>query len=455
MPDQTLITHGRLVCCDADWQLLEDHALLLSDGAIADLGPSAELSARYPAAERLDADGQLVMPSGICAHTHFYGAYARGMGIPGPAPVNFPQILRRLWWPLDRALSADAVRLSALVCALDAIKHGTTTLIDHHASPACVEGSLDHIADVLEQAGLRGVLCYEVSDRDGPAAAEAGIVENARFLREVDRRANIAASFGLHASMTLSDETLRRCLAANPAGGFHIHVAEHEADQEDSLARYGCRVVERLAEHGILGPRSIIAHAVHTTPAEHALLAESGSWVSHQPRSNMNNAVGAMAWEDLLAAGVRLCLGNDGFSNNMWAEWKAAYLLHKVVSRDARRANGADIARVALQHNAALIQQFFPDKPIGSLEVGAAADLILVDYRPFTPLNGGNFPWHVLFGFEASMVTHTIVAGRLLMRDRQVLTLDERGIQREALALAPAIWREYERGAERVLATQD
>ena len=447
-----LITNGLLICCDEGQSILPDHALLLRDGVIADLGPSNGMRERYPQAEYLDAKGQLVLPGSICAHTHFYGAFARGMSIPGPPPVDFPQILRRLWWPLDRALNAEAVRLSALVCAIDAIKHGTTTLIDHHASPHCVDGSLDLIADALEECGLRGVLCYEVSDREGTDAAEAAIAENQRFQRAAERRPLIAASFGLHASMTLSDATLRRCQAANPNGGFHIHVAEHETDQEDSLAKYGQRVVERLSYHGILGPKSIIAHAVHTNRSEHQLLAESRSFVSHQPRSNMNNAVGAMAWEEQLAAGVHLCLGNDGFSNNMWAEWKAAYLLHKSNSRDARLANGADIAQVALTNNAALACQFFPSTTIGTIAVGAAADLILVNYRPFTPMNSANFPWHVLFGFEASMVTHTIVAGQLLMSAGQLLTVDERQIQQEALALAPQIWRNYEHEASKILA---
>lgn len=449
--EKLLLTRGNLICCDEEWQILDDYALLTNEGIIADLGPSEEMFKRHPDADVIDVKGKLIMPGGICAHTHFYGAYARGLAIPGPAPVDFPQILRRLWWPLDRSLNSDAVRMSVLVCALDAIRHGTTTLFDHHASPTCVDNCLNVIAEALNTAGLRGVLCYEVSDRDGPEAAEAGIAENIRFIHDSQRPSNIAATFGLHASLTLSDATLKRCVDSNPASGFHIHVAEHEADQDDSLDSYSCRVVERLDRFGILGPDSIIAHAVHTTEIEHDILSRSGTWVSHQPRSNMNNAVGAMAWDDLLQKEVRLCLGNDGFSNNMWAEWKAAYFLHKVNSRNASKANGADIARVALQHNAALTQQFFPNQPIGKLEVGAAADLIVVDYQPFTPLTSGNFPWHVLFGFESSMVTHTIVAGKILMSDRQIMTLNEKEIQREALDLAPSIWKEYERKAKEEL----
>lgn len=437
-----LIHNATLIPWGADPRPLPDHALLLRDGRIAAMGPSDALRRRHPQAEALDADGQLAMPGNICAHTHFYGALARGMAIPGPAPADFPQILERLWWPLDRALDADAIRLSALVSLVDAIKHGCTTLIDHHASANCIEGSLDLIADAVEQAGLRAALCYEVTDRDGPERAAAGIAENLRFLRAAAGRERVAATFGLHASLTLGDETLRRCAEVLPPGvGVHVHVAEHEADQRDSLRRSGLRVVPRLDQYGLWRPGSIAAHCVHADAAERELLRKRGVWISHQPRSNMNNGVGAAALDDMLAAGIPVCLGNDGMGNNMWAEWKAEYLLHKVAGRDPRRAPGDAVARMATHNNAALARQFFPGSQLGELAPGAIADLILVDYRPFTPLRAGNLPWHILFGFEASMVTTTIVQGQILMKDRRLLTLDERAVAAEALDLAPALWK--------------
>lgn len=449
-----LITNARLVTWHADNPLIDDGALLIDDGVIQAVGAAGDVIAAYPAAERLDARGQLAMPGGICAHTHFYGAYARGMAIPGPAPKDFPEILARLWWPLDKALDETAVRFSALVCLIDAIKHGTTTLIDHHASPNAIAGSLDVIADAVEEAGLRAVLCYEVTDRDGPDKAQAGIAENVRFLKAAQKRPLVSATFGLHASLTLSDETLADCAAA--AGeldaGFHIHVAEHEADEDDSLQKYGERVVHRLHRLGILGPKTIVAHAVHVDEAERALLHGTQTWVSHQPRSNMNNAVGAAALDTMLAQGMPVVLGNDGFSNNMWAEWKAAYLLHKVANRDPRQASGDAIARMATVHNAQLAEVFFPGQTIGQLKPGAAADVILVDYHPFTPLTAGNLPWHILFGFESSMVTTTIVAGKILMRDRQLLTLDEAAIAQAACEYAPQVWDRYQHFAQQALA---
>ncbi|MAS33241.1 MAG: hydrolase [Anaerolineaceae bacterium] len=446
-----LITNGTLVTWGQAPEILTDHALYIEQGVIRDIAPTAELVGRYPQVEKLDAGGQLVMPGNICAHTHFYGAYARGMAIPGPAPADFPQILKRLWWPLDKALDADSVRASALVCLVDAVKHGTTTLIDHHASPNFIDGSLDVIADAIEQAGLRAVLCYEVTDRDGDEKMEAGIAENVRFIEASQQRTLVAGTFGLHASLTLNDAALRACADARPTGaGFHIHVAEHEADEEDSLKRSGKRVVQRLDEYGIWGDRTIAAHCIHIDDTEREILQRSGTWITHQPRSNMNNGVGAAAIDDMLALDMPVCLGNDGFSNNMWAEWKTAYLLHKVVHRDPRRANGADIARMAMYNNARLAERFFDGVQLGELSIGAVADLILVDYQPFTPLSAGNLPWHILFGFEASMITTTIVHGRVLMRDRQLLTLDEQAIMREALMLAPKVWEQYTRNVTAV-----
>lgn len=448
-----LIVNGQIVTLGEKPRIIERGALRLQAGVISEVGTTAELQTKYPGEETIDARGQYVMPGNICAHTHFYGAYARGLAIPGPAPKDFPEILERLWWPLDKALDREAVRYSALVSLVDAIKHGTTTLVDHHASPNVIEGSLDVIADAVEQAGLRAVLCYEVTDRDGVEKAEAGIAENVRFLKAAQSRPLVRATFGLHAGLTVSDETLEKSAKAAQGleTGFHIHVAEHEADEYHSLQTYGLRVVDRLQQRGILGPRTIVAHIVHTDTWEQALLRETGTWISHQPRSNMNNAVGAAPLDSMLRGGARMALGNDGFSNNMWAEWKAAYFLHKVVHRDPRRANGADIAHMALVNNARLAEVFFPDQRIGVLEPGAVADLILVDYHPFTPLTTGNLPWHIIFGFEASMVTATMVNGRWLMRDRKLLTLDEAAIAEAARALAPRVWERYEANVQAVL----
>jgi putative selenium metabolism protein SsnA len=442
-----LITHANLITWGKPNRILDNQALYIEEGRIAAIGPQAEMLARCPEGERLDAGGQYVLPGNICAHTHFYGAFARGLAIPGRAPRNFVEILEKLWWPLDQALDEEGVYYSALVCLIDAIRHGTTTLIDHHASPNAIEGSLDCIAQAVDEAGLRAALCYEVTDRNGPAGALAGIQENLRFIERVRRenpaQGRIRAHFGLHASLTLGEDTLAACREAAPAGvGFHIHLAEGAADQDDALEKSGLRVVDRLDKYGILGPQTIAAHGVHLDAGEITRLAQTGAWLAHQPRSNMNNGVGVAEVEAMQRAGVKVCLGNDGFSNAMWEEWKAAYLVHKLWQRDPRCMSGVDVVEMAVYQNAALASQVFGAR-LGVIETGALADLIFVDYHPFTPLTAGNLPWHILFGFHESQVTATIAAGKPLMYNRIILTLDEEAITRRALALAQQTWNRY------------
>ena len=237
-----LIGNGTVVTLGTQNALIEEGAVLVHDSRIEAIGKDATLRQQYPAAEYIDAGGGLIMPGFLCTHTHFYGAFARGMSIPGDPPRNFPEILERLWWRLDKLLTLEDTRASAEIFMADAIRSGTTCVVDHHASPNAVEGSLDVIADAVEQAGIRACLAYEVSDRDGLAIVADGIRENERFIRSLraERKSQaeagmIAASYGLHASFTLSTSTLERCAsgAADLDVGFHIHVAEDISDERD------------------------------------------------------------------------------------------------------------------------------------------------------------------------------------------------------------------------------
>jgi putative selenium metabolism protein SsnA len=437
-----IIRNSKIVTWGSNNQILDGYDLLIKDGLIAKIAPQGTLHEAQE--EVVDAHGQLLMPGNICAHTHYYGAFSRGWAYPGEPASNFVEILERLWWRLDKALNPEAVKYSALVCLVDAIKYGTTTLFDHHASPNCIEGSLDIEHDAMVQAGLRGSLCYEVTDRDGNEKALAGIQENARFIDRVAKGQadpKVKAHFGLHASLTLSDETLKTCLEANQhQAGYHVHVAEGIADEMDSLRKYGKRVIERFNDFGMLGNRSILAHGVHCNPEELNLITQSGSWLSHQPRSNMNNAVGVAPIPDMLNRGINVCLGNDGFSNAMWSEMQATYFIHKDHQSDPRAMGGYDVMKIAIVNNGSLATQTFDNLKIGLIEPGAAADLILVDYQPITPMTAGNLPWHILFGFRDGMVTGTMVDGKWLMKDRELLTLDESEIAAKAKEIAAQTW---------------
>lgn len=448
-----LITNGTIVTLGARNESISDGALLIQGDKIAAIGKTSELIAQYPEEQILDGRGKIVMPANICAHTHFYGAFARGMSLPpGPPPKNFPEILQKLWWRIDRALTLEDCSYSALVCLVDAIKHGTTTLIDHHASPNAIDGSLDAIAEAVDETGLRACLCYEVTDRNGIEGANAGIRENVRFLQRTKdggRTTNdtrIAATFGLHASFTVSDKTLERCLTELDGldAGFHVHVGEDKSDEDDAVEHFGMRVGERLNSKGILGAKTIAAHCVHVDAGEIELFKRTNTKVSHQPRSNMNNAVGVANVLDMMREGVTVGLGNDGFSNNMFSEMKTAYLVHKSNQRDPRVMGADRVFQMAYANNAVICKNFW-DVPVGELAVGAYADIILLDYLPYTDMNAGNFPWHVIFGVEGSNVTHTICGGRVLMKDRELVGLDEEAITAKAKELSEQVWKRVQK----------
>lgn len=427
-------------------QIIENKCILIKNGIIAKIDNAETLIFENPTEPVVDARNQYILPSNICAHTHFYGAYSRGLYIPGSPPKDFPQILNKLWWPLDKSLNRDAIKYSALVCFIDAIKHGTTTLFDHHASQNQISDSLDIIDEAAEMAGVRVALCYELTDRDGKRKTDEGAQENIRYISKVknsNKKNKRAAFFGLHASLTLSPASLELARKLTPSGfGFHIHVAEHSIDEYDSLEKYQMRVVERLDKHHLLGEDTIVIHGVHLDAKEIQILAKTKTWVSHQPRSNMNNGVGMADIESMDHSGIRVCLGNDGFSNAMWEEWKAVYLAHKLWHRDPQKMSGNLVKKMAIDNNSALASRFFKAK-IGRVEPGYCADLIFVDFHPFTPMTVDNIPWHIIFGFHESLITSTMVDGEFLMKDRVMTTLDEISITREAIKLAPRIWNNY------------
>jgi putative selenium metabolism protein SsnA len=443
-----IISNGYLITMDSKNTCIENGAVRIENGVVTRTGPSEIILKAYPEDTVTDAEGMVIMPGNICAHTHFYGAFARGLGIPGEPPGHFLEILKKLWWNLDSVLEEKDIYYSSLVCLIDAVRHGTTTLVDHHASPRCIDGSLDIISSAVLLTGLRACLCYEVTDRNGEDACMSGIRENVRFLSKyrINPHPSLAATFGLHASFTVSDKTLERCRseAETSASGFHLHAAEALTDQIATVKKHGLRVIDRLHRHGILGRKTLLAHCVHVDQNEIDTIASSKSFVSHQPRSNMNNAVGTAPVGRMLEKQIPVVFGNDGFSNSMWDEWKASYLVHKLAQQDPREIQGFDIIKMGVTHNSRLLQAFWPDQLIGTLETGASADIILVDYRPFTALHSLNFPWHVLFGFETSMIHSTMAQGRWLMKNRVLTMLDQDEILANARDAAEGVWNRFE-----------
>ncbi|MCH7680819.1 amidohydrolase family protein, partial [candidate division KSB1 bacterium] len=320
----SLLIHNVLIFANNDQNtVLEGHAVAIEASRIQEIGGESELKQKYMQFEQFDGGGRLLMPGLINAHMHFYGTFARGLALQ-QAPSNFHEILKLLWWKLDSALDLQAVYYSALVQAISAVKHGVTSIIDHHASPKAVAGSLDKIEEALNLLGLRGLLCYEVSDRDGEEIRELGLQENARYIQKCKnaRQENPDHLFdgmvGLHASFTLENESLQKAaeLSKTSNRGCHIHLLEDRVDGDITRGKFQIGVVERLREFGILGEKTITAHGIHLDESEVDLLAETDTVVVHNPQSNMNNAVGRTDIFKLLQKEILVGIGSDGMSGN-------------------------------------------------------------------------------------------------------------------------------------------
>ena len=391
--------------------------------------------------ERRDCSGCLVVPGNVCAHTHLYSALARGMPYALQPPENFVQILQRVWWRLDRALDEDSVRASALIGGLEALLSGTTTLVDHHASPNAIDGSLDVIAEALQTVGVRSVLCYETSDRDGPERARAGLAENRRFVQRVERERPplTRGMIGAHASFTLSDETLGACAdaARGYAVGLHVHAAEDAADEGDAVALHGCRVAARLADAGALDRRTLLAHGVHLDDGEISLVHAAGASLAHNARSNMANSIGRAR---VSALGPRLALGTDGIGADMFEEGRAAYfrLREDELGTDA----GWPLQRLAV--GARLAGDAFDEPGLGTIETGAPADLVVLDYAAPAPVHASSFAGHWLFGLSSRHVRDVMVAGEWVVLDRQPTRLDQRESAADAGVQAERLWKRLE-----------
>ncbi len=421
--------------------LIEDGAVLVEGSLIKDVGRKNRILRENPEEEVLDYPKSLIMPGLICAHCHAYGAFARGMPLKEEPPTRFSEILERIWWRLDKKLSIEEVYYSGLVTAIEAIRHGTTCIMDHHASPYSIRGSLEALESAYREVGIRANLAYEVSDRDGLERAREGIRENVKFIKKHEGDHLITGSFGLHAQLTLSDETIKECVEAarNLDAGFHVHVAEGIEDVLDSIRKSGRRVVERLWDHGILGPKTIAAHCVHVSSGEMRILKETGTNVVHNPESNMNNAVGVSPVLKMMELGINLALGTDGFTMDMFRESKVAFILHKLHTSDPRAMSAEKVLEILFNGNRELVGKYY-FRPVGKLVKGAYADLIVLDYLPYTPLTSSNFPWHFIFGMDSSHVRTVIVNGKILMRERKLLTVDEEKVFERARKLASSLW---------------
>jgi putative selenium metabolism protein SsnA len=443
MTKTLLIEDGIIITLGESPKVLHNHSILIEDGIIKKIDESKNFIDKYT--KVIDAHGKVVLPGFINTHMHFYSTLVRGLGKAEPSS-NFNEVLNNLWWRLDKVLTNEDNYYSALIMMLNAIRKGTTTLIDHHASPMSVKGSLLSIAEAVKETGLRASLCYEVSDRDGDKIAKEGLKENADFIKFTQKENNefLKALFGLHASFTLNDKTLEKAsqLGRELNTGFHIHVAEAESDEEFSFKNFGMRVIERLNKFGILGEKTIAAHCVHINDDELKLLKDTNTIVVHNPQSNLNNAVGIADVVKMTNAGIIVGLGTDAMTVNMLEEVRVA-LWAQHLKQNNPNAGFMEVTSTLFSNNPKIANRFW-NVPLGIIEEGAAGDVVLIEYESPTSLDENTYLGHLVFGISQANVDTTIVNGNVLMENKILkIDIDEEEVSKKTFECADALWKRF------------
>jgi len=441
-----LFGNGTVITFDEDLRVISNGGVVIEEEGILAVGDTEKLLAKYPEAAFKDVKGKIIMPGMINTHMHLYSTFARGMNLKtNQPPKNFVEILEKLWWRLDKVLNEEDIYCSAIYALLDCLKKGTTTIFDHHASSNLIDGSLDIVTEAVRQTGIRANLSYEISDRDGHEKALDGIRENERFIKKAQQEGNscLGGIIGLHASFTLNNETLSEAagLADQLRVPFHIHVAEGKADFYESKTRGYKGVAERLNRFHILRPGTLAIHGVHLKEEELEILKDNDSYLIHNPESNMGNAVGTAPIKVAIDKGVTVGLGTDGYTADMFESIKVANLLQKHELRDPQ-AGWGEVFQMAFKNNREIASKFFGET-LGVLQIGAPADVIVVNYYPPTPITSENAYFHILFGISGDMVDTTIVGGEILMEDREISGLDYERITRRVKEQANDFWTRF------------
>lgn len=407
-----------------DWESLEfkNTNIVVEAGSSGKIQFLGNILPTVAADQTIDCRGKIVTKSFAVGHHHVYSALARGMGTPKKNPENFYEILKYVWWALDKALDKDMIEASALTTAMACAKAGSTFVIDHHASPNFIEGSLEVIAAAFDKVGVGHLLCYEITDRDGQEKARQGLAETDNYLK------NHQGLIGLHASFTVGDQSMKKAvsLMRKYNSGVHIHVAEDRYDQDHALEHYGKRVVERLKDYGILdSSKTILGHCLHLSEKERKIIHGSKVTVVQNTESNLNNGVGFFNGMEL---GDRIMLGTDGMHSDMIRSAQQAFF----VGQQFDNIDSLSVyQRFRNVHNYLETNHFEGD---------GENNLVVLDYQSPTPIHQNNFLGHFVYGFQAADVQHVISDGKLIVKDRKIQTVDEGEIYAFAREQAVRLW---------------
>lgn len=438
---KVLLKNATIFTLDENNTVLKNGSLLINDDEIERISAKSISERDYDIDESLDADGRVVMPGMICGHMHFYSAFATGMLLP-PFPKGFVEVLQNLWWKLDQALLKEDVYYSALDGYIEAVRNGTTTIIDHHASSNFILGSLDEIERAGRELGVRSNLCYEVTNRNGDEQAYIGLQENERYIKKnlANKNDLFSSLIGLHASFTLSEDILEstRKIEEKYDTGIHIHVAEGTADMDHARKNFNETVVERLQRFNLLNEKSVLAHCIHIKDSDLPIIKNAKANIVHQPRSNMNNAVGTLDIFKLLKNGLSFGLGTDGMSADMKAELLVMPLIHKHVNQDNTIAFSESFNSL-FKTNPKIFHSITGIKT-GSLQPGYKADVLITNYYPKTPITPDTVKGHIMFGVLNNTIDTTIIDGKICMQEGRIQNINLKEIAESSQTHAQEVW---------------
>jgi len=437
-----LIKNGVLVTMDKQRRILEGHSVAIENDRIVEIGKTEDMERRHKTAEVLDASGRIVMPGIICSHSHLYGMLLRGASLKIVPPSDFTQILQRVWWRVDEAMTLEDAYASALVACVEFAKSGVTTFADTYSGPNSISGVLDHIARAVNEVGIRGYVAFEATERHSMDEGMKGVQENVRFAEKSTATPSSKAKplFSIHASFTVSDDLIRKVkkLAEECHAPITIHTSEGMGDVHHNLENYGKRTVERLRDLGLVGPNVVLAHCVNLDEDEIEIIAQTKTGVAHNPMSNMLNAVGVAPITRMLQKNVNVGLGNDGYIFDMFENMRTTYLLHRVHHRNPNVIDAYTILEMATINGARL---YGMETELGSIEKGKHADIIIIKPNILpTPLNADSVVGHLINTVDGDDVEQVLVDGIPIVRNKKLVTFDEEKAQSISQTAAAKLW---------------
>ncbi len=437
MSKELLIKNGMIVTGDKRGTVIQKGYVWVNGSRIAEV---SEGEAKFTADTVIDASGCVVIPGLITAHTHLYGILLRGANLNIKPPTDFAQVLQRVWWPVDEALTQEDAYASALSAGADMLRNGSTFFADTYSGPNSIEGSLNEIARGTKEVGIRGILAFEMTERNNPNEANRGFQENIKFIKSCKKDDLVSGMMSLHASFTVGDEIVTRAVeeAKQLDVPITVHTSEGLVDLYHNLETTGERTVERLDRLGVLGPRTVLAHCVHVNDHEIDLISKRRASVAHNPMSNMLNAVGVAPVPTMLNKGITVGLGNDGWIYDPFENMRCALTVHRLASGNPSIISPDDIFRMATIEGA---HCYGLGTELGSIEKRKLADIVILEgTRTPTPLTPESIVGHLVNTFSGRDVKHVIVDGKVVVKDRLLTQTSDSHVSEVSIESAKGLW---------------